>query len=368
MTNTLLALNVGSASIKAASFHLDAGDGSGLHEIDRVTLDNGPGSAHFAPEELLSQVVARERSDEAPDVVAHRVVHGADRTGPCALSSEAFDELESLAPLAPLHQLPALNMARAAMGRWPEARHVAVFDTSWHLTMPTVHRRLPLPRRLYAEGVQRYGFHGLAFQSALRTLTQIAPERANGRIVLAHLGGGSSLCAVHAGRCVDTTMGMTPLGGVPMSTRPGSLDPGVMSHLQRSMGPTELDHLLWHESGLRGISGESGDLRILQASAAPEAREAIDIYVIEVAKGIAAMATSIGGLETLVFSGGVGTNAHAVRDAIAHALAWVGVQIDPNASESRRLDISHADTLVSTFVLPVNEEREMVEAAAAFLP
>lgn len=364
MTPSLLALNVGSASLKAASYLLPRD--AGARETGRITMDDVQGTSTTPvprPDALLSSVIGQLSLDE-PDLIVHRIVHGGDRLSPLELTATALDELDALSTLAPLHQPPALALAQTAMRRWPRARHYGAFDTSWHLSMPDQHRLLPLPLFLYAQGVKRYGFHGLAFQSAMRQLDRLAPERAHGRVVLAHLGGGSSLCAVREGRCVDTTMGMTPLGGIAMSTRPGSLDPGVILHLQRSLhiSPADLDRMLWKESGLKGLSDESGDMRVLLASPSEHARRAIEVYVGGIVQGIAAMAASIGGIESLVFSGGIGMQAPAIRASVVDALGWLGLGTVSDLNLRSSVEISHKDARVRTFVLPVDEEFEMANA------
>lgn len=371
MSLSLLALNVGSASLKAASYLLsrDAGTReSGRTAVDGFRMDDVQDASRMpsGPLALLSSVMAQLASLREPDRIVHRIVHGGDRSSPLELTATVLDELDALSSLAPLHQPPALALARAAMQRWPRARHYAAFDTSWHLSMPQQHRVLPLPFPLYAQGVKRYGFHGLAFQSAMRQLGQLAPERADGRIVLAHLGGGSSLCAVRNGRCVNTTMGMTPLGGIAMSTRPGSLDPGVILHLQRNLGipPADLDRMLWKESGLKGLSGESGDMRVLLASPSEHARRAIEVYVAGVVQGIAAMAASIGGIDILAFSGGVGLHAPTIRAGVVNALDWLGLAIENDLNQRSTAEISRENARIRTFVLYVDEELEMADAVA----
>lgn len=364
MNRSLLALNVGSASLKAASYVLSRETRS--HETGRAALNEVPGAAARVADSILSSVTAQLPALNTPEVIVHRIVHGGDRAGPLELTSAALDELDGLSPLAPMHQPAALTLARAAVRRWPTARHYGAFDTSWHLSIPERYRLLPLPIDLYAQGIRRYGFHGLAFQSALRHLISLAPELASGRIVLAHLGGGSSLCAVRGSRPVNTTMGMTPLGGIPMSTRPGSLDPGVVLHLQRHLGipPTDLDHLLWKESGLKGLSGESGDMRKLLVSPTPSARRAVDVYVDGVAQGIAGMAACIGGVDALVFSGGIGMHAATIRSRIVRALDWMGLAIDEELNSQPEGDVSRPNSTVRTFVLQVDEEFEMAEAVS----
>jgi acetate kinase len=373
---SLLALNLGSASLKAASFALPSGADSQLgdaQETGRVSVEAAHRDLTAAAEDseaLLADVIGGLPGLAlAPDVVTHRIVHGADRPGPAELTQETLAALQALSPLAPLHQPSTLALVEAATRRWPHARQIGVFDTSWHQSMPDKHRLFPIPYALYSRGVKRYGFHGLAFQSAMRQLTRIAPGLAIGRVVLAHLGGGSSLCAVLGGRSCSTTMGMTPLGGIAMSSRSGSLDPGVLLHLQRGLGmsPDEVDQLLWKESGLTGLSGESGDMRSLLASHSDGARRAIEVYVAELVQGIAAMAACIGGFDCLAFSGGIGAHAAEVRARVSTELAWLGLRIDPGLNKADALEISAPETAVKSFVLPIDEEAEIARSAAMFM-
>ena len=374
MPRMALVLNLGSASLKSACYALvggGAGTGFRLKETCRTAADAdaGAGGEEDRAEALLAHVTARLPTLRAePRFVAHRIVHGGDRPGPVELTTQTLAQLQELAPLAPLHQPPALALVRAAIERWPQAVQLGVFDTSWHRTMPQQHRLLPLPYPLHARGIKRYGFHGLAFQSAVRQIAGIAPELSNARIVLAHLGGGSSLCAVRDGRSVNTTMGMTPLGGIPMATRCGSLDPGVLLHLQRTVGmsPERLDELLWRESGLRGVSDESGDMRALLASPSEGARRAVDLYVSAIAQGIAALAACIGGVDLLAFSGGIGAHAAPIRARVLGELAWIGITIDARANEAGNGRISGKASSAEIFVLEVDEAVEMAEALAAY--
>lgn len=350
----VLALNLGSTSLKGARFGCGAAKGEWIR-LQRVEIELE--SVEAQAQEHGLQALAKELPDgHAPDVVVHRIVHGGDRDTAVEMDDVTLVQLEALSPLAPLHQPMALDLVRRARERWSMARQWAAFDTTWHATMPLQHRVLPLPRALLSRGIKRYGFHGLAFQSAMRQLRTLAPELANGRVVLAHLGGGSSLCAVRDGRSVNTTMGMTPLGGIPMASRPGSLDPGVVLYLQRALGlaPAAIDQLLWRESGLKGLSGESGDMRVLLASGSDNARLAINVYVDAVAQAIAAMAACIGGVDALVFSGGVGAHASEIRQRIAGNLAWLGLSTDALGSEAP------GKTSGRVFVVDVDEEAELI--------
>lgn len=370
----MLVLNLGSTELKAASFSIPAGslgDNKAPFEIERIAIQADHRDARApgpASDRLLAEVVERLPSLRTrPAVVAHRIVHGGDHAGAAELSVELLEELQAFSALAPLHQPPALALVRAASQRWPHARQVAAFDTSWHQSMPEICRVLPIPYTLYLRGVKRYGFHGLAFQSAMRQLALLAPGLARGRVVLAHLGGGSSLSAVVDGRCVNTTMGMTPLDGIPMSTRPGSLDPGVLLHLQRALGlgEDEIDQLLWHESGMKGISGETGDMRQLLVSGSEGANRAINVYVCAVVQGIAAMAASMRGIDGLVFSGGIGAHAATIRSRVCGQLDWLGVGIDPGANAQHARELSAPNAGVRTFALAVDEALEIALAAAA---
>lgn len=369
----LLALNFGSTSLKAVSYSLPTSATSArlvAKQGRRVTFETPHESVATLEDDAHASLseVARQLSeqDRKPDVVAHRIVHGGEHPGPAELTQETLVGLRSFSALAPLHQPPALALVQAAIQRWPDARQIGVFDTSWHQTMPDRHRVLPIPYSLYASGVKRYGFHGLAFQSAMRQLARIDTGLSNARVVLAHLGGGSSLCAVRNGQCVNTTMGMTPLGGIAMSSRSGSLDPGVLLHLQRSlaMSPVEIDRLLWRESGLKGLSGESGDMRNLLASNSEGARRAIDVYVSGVVQGIAAMAASIGGIDALVFSGGIGTHGSEIRKRVTDELAWMGLEIDAVLNQAGATNLSSSAAPARTFVVSVEEEQEMADAVA----
>lgn len=364
----ILALNMGSTGLKAGLFDADGGI---IQKLAGVSLESHDGAISMATraEALLDELARSSLLDAVPEIVTHRIVHGGDRNGPAHLTGDELDSLEALSTLAPLHQAPEMALARAALLRWPRSEHLAVFDTCWHRTMPEVHRRFPLPDALHERGVRRYGFHGLAFASGMARVAELVPRLANGRIVLAHLGGGSSLCAIRDGISVNTSMGMTPLGGIAMATRPGSLDPGVVLHLQRTLGMSndDIDHLFWRNSGLRGMSGESGDMRRLLASDTQPARRAVAVYVTLVAQGIAAMAACVGGIDLLGFSGGIGQNAAAVRAYICCQLQWMGVRLDPVANERNRMDASADDAPVRTFILPIDEEHEMAREAVEWL-
>lgn len=363
----VLTLNVGSATVKAAYYAVDA-QGFLITPASRAKIAVMPEDAHDArsADRWLSQLLVQLPAGAGqPTRVAHRVVHGASRPGPAIVTEALMTELTALTPLAPLHQGPALRLIDAARHRWPAVPQVAAFDTSWHATLAPWARRLPLPETLHAAGVQRYGFHGLAFASAMRQLTVLDPALATARLVLVHLGGGSSLCAVADGRSVDTTMGLTPLDGVPMATRSGTLDPGVVLYLAQTLAMPlpEIEHLLWRESGLRGLAGGSGDMRELLADPSEAAIAAREQYAIRVAQAIAAMATSVGGIDAIVFSGGIGDGAAPIRARVAEHLRWTGLRLEATANDAGLARIHAVDSTIAAFVVRANEEWELAVAA-----
>ena len=364
----ILTLNVGSATVKAAYYAVDA-QGALITPAARTKIAVLPEDAHDArsADRWLSQLLVQLPAGAGqPTRVAHRVVHGASRPGPAIVTEALMTELTALTPLAPLHQGPALRLIDAARHRWPGVPQVAAFDTSWHATLAPWARRLPLPASLHAVGVQRYGFHGLAFASAMRQLTALDPALATTRLVLVHLGGGSSLCAVADGRSVDTTMGLTPLDGVPMATRSGTLDPGVVLYLAQTLGMTlpEIEHLLWRESGLRGLAGGSGDMRELLADPSDAAIGAREQYAIRVAQAIAAMATSVAGMDAIVFSGGIGDGAAPIRARVAEHLRWTGLRLETTANDAGIARINALDSTIGAFVVHADEECELAMAAS----
>ena len=361
---SLLVLNLGSATLKAARFD---GFGLGAEETRlsrriELTLDESAGD----PPTLLAQATNALGFTAAPTWIGHRIVHGGDAEAARILDGGEIDRLHALASLAPMHQPPALALVESAAKLWPNAVQCGVYDTVWHAALPDSTRRLPVPKSWDALGVRRYGFHGLAFASAMRLLASMGGGVAGGRVVLAHLGGGASLCAVQDGCSVDTTMTMTPLDGVPMATRSGSLDPGAVLFLLRQEGFTmdSLEQALYHECGMRGISGQSGDMRELLASDNPAAALARDVFALRIAQGIAAMATRLGGIDDLVFSGGIGANAADVRSAIVKYLAWIDIQLDEDANHRGAMRLDVPASPVRLWRVEVDEEGEIAAACA----
>jgi acetate kinase len=298
-------------------------------------------------------------------------VHGgAECSAPLLVDAALLARLEALVPLAPLHQPQALAGIRIVRARRPGVAQVACFDTAFHRGRPSVAERFGLPDAWYRRGIRRYGFHGLSYEYVTAKLRELAPQRAAGRVVIAHLGNGASLCAVRAGRSLDTTMSFSALDGVPMGTRCGSLDPGVVLYLLRE-GGMDLDaveSLLYEQSGLLGISGLTSDMRELVASRALLAREAIDYFVHRIVREIGALAAVLGGLDALVFTAGIGENAPAIRERICRGVAWLGLRLDEEANRSPSGRISVPGATPEAWVIPTDEERMIALHTAAALP
>jgi acetate kinase len=291
--------------------------------------------------------------------VGHRVVHGGARYDrPVRVTDEVLVELRKLVPLAPLHQPYNLAAIDAVSERLPDVAQVACFDTSFHRGQPAVAELVPLPERVRSQGVQRYGFHGLSYEYIASVLPEVAPGIAGGRVVVAHLGSGASLCALKGGKSIDSSLGFTALDGLCMGTRPGSLDPGVVLHLFQGLGLSakEVEKMLYKESGLLGISGISNDMRDLLGRSEPAARLAVDYFVYRVAREIGALAAVLGGVDGLVFTAGIGENSAEIRRRIAEASAWLGIELDAAANEKGGPRISTAKSAVSAWVVPTNEE------------
>ncbi len=291
--------------------------------------------------------------------VGHRVVHGGDAfSQPVRIDQAIVEQLETLIPLAPLHQPHNLAPIRTIAKLNPQLLQVACFDTAFHATNPPVARNFALPRALTAAGVHRYGFHGLSYEYIARRLPEIDPQSARGRVIVAHLGNGASMCALHHGRSIASTMGFTAMDGLPMGTRTGSLDPGVVLYLlrQREMDLDAVERLLYNESGLLGISQISNDMRVLIESDDIRAKEAIDLFVYRIRREVGALAAALEGLDALVFTAGIGEHAAPIRAAVCQGLQWLGVHLDPEANhkDGPRIDAPHSD--VAVWVVPTNEE------------
>lgn len=291
--------------------------------------------------------------------VGHRVVHGGAKfAGPILVTPQVLAELRRLVPLAPLHQPYNLAAIEAVSERLPSVPQVACFDTSFHRDQPAVAQLVPLPREITSQGVQRYGFHGLSYEYIASVLPTRAPEIAGGRVVVAHLGSGASLCAFQNRKSIDCTLGFTALDGLCMGTRPGSLDPGVVLFLFQGLGLSakEVETILYKKSGLFGVSGISNDMRVLLGSSDPNASLAVDYFVYRAAKEIGAMVASLRGIDGLVFTAGIGEKSAEIRRRICEASAWLGIELDPKANVANDARISTPRSKVSVWVIPTNEE------------
>jgi acetate kinase len=302
--------------------------------------------------------------------VGHRVVHGGpDHDQPVLIDDEVVARLERYVSLAPLHQPNNLAPIRSLLARRPELPQVACFDTAFHRGHSAVADHYALPERFYAEGVRRYGFHGLSYEYIAERLRHVAPNIANGRVIVAHLGSGASMCALAGGRSIESTLGFTALDGLPMGTRPGQLDPGVVLYLieKKGMSTTGVQDLLYHQSGLKGLSGLSNDVRELQTSSNPRANFALEYFTYRVGLNAGMLSAALGGLDAFVFTAGIGENSATMRARIAEKLAWLGVAIDASANAAGALLISQQKSAVAVYVVPTNEELMIARHTLALL-
>lgn len=383
----ILTLNAGSSSLKFALFEADSLRplGGGLIEkigqpdaIVQARLHNGdharkevvPVANHHSA--LIwcfdwIQLVAEGKTIAA---VVHRIVHGGvNFSGPVLLDDPILQQLRALIPLAPLHQPHNLAGVDAAKTLLPDVPQIACFDTAFHRTQPELAQWFALPARYFERGVRRYGFHGLSYEYIAGQLPQVMGEKAAGRVIVAHLGNGASLCALHEGRSQATSMGFTALDGLMMGTRCGRLDPGVVLHLMQDEGLTaaQIEKVLYKESGLLGVSGISHDMRTLLASTAAEAKRAVDLYCQRAASEISALATQIGGMDALVFTAGIGEHAAPIRERIARQLEWLGLTLDESANNRHEQCIHSGASRIGCYVIPTDEEGVIAGHAQALL-
>ena len=337
--------------------YFSAKDGSG-NVLDKRQLENTVRDARSALDSLAAWLRSRYAGARIVGI-GHRVVHGGAKfVGPTIVTPQVLDELRVLIPLAPLHQPHNLAAIEAVSDRLPGVPQVACFDTSFHRGRLEVSELVPLPREITRSGVQRYGFHGLSYEYITSVLPQVAPEIANGRVIVAHLGSGASMCAVKNGKSIDHTLGFTALDGLCMGTRPGTLDPGVVLYLFQTLGLSakEVETILYKQSGLLGISGISNDMRDLLGSRSPWARLAVDYFVYRATKEIGALAAVLGGIDGLVFTGGIGENSSEIRSRICETSAWLGIELDPDANGRNDARISRRESRVSAWRIATNEE------------
>jgi acetate kinase len=389
MDDYALVLNAGSSSLKFCVFQRPAGDAWRL--ASRGQIDGIGSTPRLSVKDANDQSLAKKDvkvadGHEAVEALAvwlrsqyggarvlgvgHRVVHGgAQFKGPTVVNERVLEELHKLIPLAPLHQPYNLAAIEAVSERLPGVRQVACFDTSFHRGQAAVAELIPLPRELRQQGLQRYGFHGLSYEYIASVLPQVAPDVARGRVIVAHLGSGASMCALKEGKSVDSSLGFTALDGLCMGTRPGSIDPGVVLHLIQGLklSPKEIETLLYKKSGLLGISGISNDMRDLLGRSEPAARLAVDYFVYRAAKEIGSLAAVLGGVEALVFTAGIGENSAEIRQRICESSAWLGIELDQAANAERRSRISTSRSKVSVWVIPTNEELMIARHTGALL-
>jgi acetate kinase len=387
---SILTINTGSSSVKAALFRLApqpareltmTAERIGSDDSSLRILDAAGATLHAHDAALTDHVTALEvlfgwlRStgrEQGLAAVGHRVVHGGERFAqPALVTAEVVSALRDLIPIDPLHLPPAIDALDAATRAFPGLPHVACFDTAFHRQLPRVARIYALPRRYAEAGVVRYGFHGLSYEYITQELRRIAPEAASGRAIIAHLGNGASLAAVRDGVSIDTTMGFSPTGGLVMGTRTGDLDPGVLLYLlqHEHLSPADLSRLINREAGLLGVSGSSADMRDLLARAAsdPRAAEAIDLFCYQARKHIAALAAALGGLDTLVFTAGIGERAAPVRQRICADLGFLGIHLDDARNNAHAALISPDDSPVTVRVMPTDEDLMIARHTRQFI-
>jgi len=391
MTDAILALNAGSSSIKFAlyarrpntadPFPIADGEIEGIGDAPRLTIREMTGEtavkrelpAGSDHEKLLHLVL--EWIDDHLDgrslmAVGHRVVHGGtDFSAPILIDETILSRLERLVPLAPLHQPHNLAAIRCLAEAAPDLPQVACFDTGFHRTNSSLATTFALPRTLTDEGVRRYGFHGLSYEYIAGALPHYAGVAAEGRVVVAHLGHGASMCALHARHSIATTMGFTALDGLPMGRRCGTLDPGVLLFLMKEKGMDyeSLTELLYHRSGLLGVSGISDDMRDLLASQSAAAKEAVDLFIYRIGRELGSLSGALGGLNVLVFTGGIGEHATVVRERVCRGAEWLGVKLDSTANKQGRERISAPESPVLVFAIPTDEDLMIARHTVAVL-
>jgi acetate kinase len=380
MADAIAVLNAGSSSLKFSLF-AQAGDdlelvvrgqAEGLQTAPRFVAKSASGDTlstyawgegtqlgHDGALEHIVALLQQHAQGLSLKGIGHRVVHGGMRYAqPVRMDLAVLKDLEQFIPLAPLHQPHNLTPIRLMLEQRPELPQVACFDTAFHRAQPELAQMFALPKELHDEGVRRYGFHGLSYEYIASMLPQLDPVAANGRTVVLHLGNGASMCALAAGRSVASTMGFTAVDGLPMGTRCGALDPGVILYLmdQRGLDARAIEKLIYNQSGLLGVSGVSSDMRTLLASSEPRAALAVDLYVYRIARELGSLAAALGGLDALVFTGGIGENSAGIRARVCRGAAWLGLTLDEHANTTGGPRISTATSQAKAWVLPTNEE------------
>jgi acetate kinase len=389
--DTILVVNAGSSSVKFQIFSVGSegklrrlikGQMDGIGSRPRLRAsgaDNDALADRVYPIETVPDLPAamaiaggwlRDELRINPMAVGHRVVHGGpDHDRPVLIDHGVVARLERFIALAPLHQPHNLAPIRSLLANFPALPQVACFDTAFHRTHDPVADHYAIPHQLHAEGVRRYGFHGLSYEYVAKTLPQVAPEVANGRVIVAHLGSGASMCALKGGRSVESTMGFTALDGLPMGTRPGQLDPGVVLYLisEKAMSASNAQNFLYRDCGLKGLSGVSNDMRELEASEDPKAKLAIDYFVYRVGLNAGMLAAALQGLDAFVFTAGIGENSVRIRARIAGQLGWLGVTLDEAENSRHARLISRSDSRVPVYVIPTDEELMIAQHTLSLL-
>ena len=390
--DTILVVNAGSSSVKFQVFAVDEhgrlerqlkGQVDGIGSRPRLRASGADGATladRAYPIEAIADVSAalmvagawlRDELRITPMAVGHRVVHGGpDFDRPQPIDYGLVSRLERLTPLAPLHQPHNLAPVRSVLAHFPDLPQVACFDTAFHRGHAAIVDHYAIPERFHAQGVRRYGFHGLSYEYIASRLPQVAPAIASGRVIVAHLGSGASMCALAGRRSVESTMGFTALDGLPMGTRPGQIDPGVLLYLmeQEGMNAAAIQKLCYHDCGLKALSGISNDVRELEASADPRADFALDYFAYRVGLCAGMLAAALGGLDAFVFTAGIGENSAGVRARIAARLAWLGAVLDPAANVARTALISRPQSRIALYVVPTDEELMIARHTLALLP
>ena len=388
----ILTLNAGSSSIKFGLYRLPDGSGNEPQIVARGLVD-GIGTGPWIKVKNASGAVVADRAlpeesnhaegleaalgclsldSNAVVTVGHRIAHGAPAfPKPMVIDQRVFGQLAGYTPFAPSHQPHNLKAVMAARKAFPKAVQVACFDTSFHQGKAFVNDAYALPRSLYREGIRRYGHHGLSYDYVSGALRKIAPHVADGRVVIAHLGNGASMCAFSDGRSVETTMGFSALDGLPMGTRCGQIDPGIVLYLLevKRLDVEEIETILYKELGLKGLSGLTNDMRDLEAAGTPEAEDAIAFFTAKIRREIAGMAATLGGLDAVVFCGGIGENSVEVRRRVIEPLGWLGVKLDAGRNATRgETCVSAPGSRIAVYVIPTDEEIVIARACLAFIP
>ncbi|MGZ8264906.1 MAG: acetate/propionate family kinase [Burkholderiales bacterium] len=380
MTDAILVLNAGSSSIKFSVFAQGAGEPElafrgqleGLYTAPRFAAENAAGKSlatrkwdegtrlgHEGGIAHLADFLREHRESHRLVAVGHRVVHGGlEFSEPVLVSTDVLEKLDKLVSLAPLHQPHNLKPIRVVAERLPGVPQVACFDTGFHHVQPELAQAFALPRAITERGVRRYGFHGLSYEYIASALPRLDAKAAAGRVIVAHLGNGASMCAMRAGKSIASTMGFTAVDGLPMGTRCGALDPGVVLYLmdEMKMDARAIEKMMYQESGLLGVSGISSDMRTLLGSSEPRAKFAVDLFVYRIQRELGSLAAALDGVDALVFTGGIGERSAAIRARVCDGAAWLGLKLDGAANEKGGPRISTSDSRVSAWVIPTNEE------------